>query len=429
MDVKQGADLERRLTARLRPARVLGAEETWARIAPTLDRGGQGRWRVLPALGVACAALLVIAMAGALVFTFQETNTGGMGSQPGAPTATAQRPVAMAGSMAVVEMGTNGSLITGLAPTPPFTVFQPGALPSGMNLIASAYNPAPLGTNQPVPATGGIGSIVNGPGPDVALMQAATQRSQQLLGDGHEVILALIYAASADDQLELVQRSAAGKMLPAGEPLTVHGLPATKAQRDGRTVITWIEAGTYLEFAVTSPAPERLQLANSLRETTLAAPTAIPATPVLGGPITGGGVSGTGGGVPATGAVPAWSNVPLSQRRGTVSVPQPDWATITQQCGAWAVTPNTTASPSSFEQVICTARMITGLTGDGGYGFSFFTWNQAAEQLGLDPATGPASDPQVWLVTMNTLGGEGSALVLDAASGTAIVQVQLLPVP
>jgi hypothetical protein len=445
--MKQGTDLERRLAARLRPARVLGAEETWARIAPTLDASRPGQWRALPALGIAAGAILVIAMASALVVTFQETSTGGLGSQPVAPTATAQPPVAMAGSMAAVQMGANGSLITTLVPTPPFAVFQPSALPPGMELIATAYNPAPAAPNQPIPATGGAGSYsqapiatsqpipavsgagstLNGPGADPGLMQAAAQRGHQLLGDRQEVALALIYAASADDQIELVQRSASGKALPAGEPLTVHSLPAVKTQRDGRTVITWIEAGTYLEFGVTSPTEARLQLASSLHETALVAPEPVSATPV----------AATGAGAPAAGAVPALPNVPLSQRRGPVTVPRPDWAAITQQCGAWDASLRATAPQAGTEQLMCVARLITGRSGDGGYGFSPYAWHQAAKQLGLDPASGPSSDTQVWLATIytrspgvfTTQGNAGSALVLDAETGQPIVQVELLPVP
>jgi hypothetical protein len=425
MDLKQSTDLERRLAARLHPARVLGAEETWARIAPTLGSGGAGRWRALPALGAAFAAILVIAMASALVLTFQETNTGGMGGQPAPPTPTVQLPGPGVASASNIGMGTNGSLVTGISPAPPFAVFQPTALPTGMELIASAYNPSPLEPNQQRPVAGGASSMLNGPGTDPALMQAAVQRSQQLLGDGHEVALVLIYAASADDQIELVQRSAARKALPAGDPLTVHGLAATKTQRDGRTVVTWIEAGTFLELYVTAPTEEPLQLANSLHETALTTPMTLPATPGI--------------------AAPSVINMPasLTNRRGAVSVPQPDRQAIAQQCGAWdagvalpSPRPPTTMPqfttapvPANMQKVACAARLIAGVSDETNVSVSQLSWSQVAEQLGVDPALWQSSDAQVLLVTLNFSNSGGTVVVLDAATGTPIVQVQLLPVP
>jgi hypothetical protein len=129
---------------------------------------------------------------------------------------------------------------------------------------------------------------ISGGGPadtDRDLLAVAKQRVRLLLGDTGAGALVLVYAAGPRDWLELGQWPAKGRMLPAGEPATVHGAPAVltvDAGRDPtgferRDVLTWIERGTYLELRTTRGQAGALRLAESLRPTTLAARTPAPA--------------------------------------------------------------------------------------------------------------------------------------------------------
>ncbi|MFN8539390.1 MAG: hypothetical protein U0232_18165 [Thermomicrobiales bacterium] len=68
--------------------------------------------------------------------------------------------------------------------------------------------------------------------------QTAEQWSNDLFIVGQEATLVLVYAATPDDLIGLLQRAAADKLLPTGEAVTVRGLPGVRTQHNGRTTIT-----------------------------------------------------------------------------------------------------------------------------------------------------------------------------------------------
>jgi hypothetical protein len=68
-------------------------------------------------------------------------------------------------------------------------------------------------------------------------------------------------------------------------------------------------------------------------------------------------------------------------------------------------------------QVHCAARLAAGISQDqGGWGYDLSSWAAAAARLGLDPARGPAGDPQVYLVQLDVSEHGGWVVVLDAAT-------------
>lgn len=231
-------DLERRLAARLQPARVPGAEQAWAQVAPRLGRPGSR-----PAWGTLAAT------ANALFFP---NGIGGLyGSAPGAAPTT--------GHVATPQSATQPVGAITIAPAPSFAVYQLGKPPTGMTMIAQSFrseaqpgNPQPPTTAQGQSVSAQAGAMAGGQPVDSATVQAANDWLTKLLNDGPETTLAIVYAASLDDLIGLVQRAAVNKILPAGEPVTVRGLPGIRTQQDGRTTITWIENGTYIELSVSS---------------------------------------------------------------------------------------------------------------------------------------------------------------------------------
>lgn len=422
-----GSDLERRLAARLQPARVPGAEQTWAQVAPHLGQpGGRPLWVTL---ATAASVLVLIAVsaafANALIFprgtATTEENAGGYGSALGTPAPA----VNQAGVPSGVGVVGQGNQVISIAPPPPFTVFQPGTLPEGMKMLAQSYRSAPPPSGQQVPTAATAGAAAAGPMTDPTTAQAAARWSQELLGSGPEATLVLIYGATADNLIGLVQRTAADKVLPAGEPIAVRALPGSLVRADGRTTVTWIERDTYLELVV-STRPDELPLiatiAAGLIEATLAPPSPVLASavaqPVQPRDPTAGGQAvavATGGGAPGSpGTVPATANDPVTSVQGTASF---DRAAIAQRCGAWDASLHT----ASLEQIGCYAMSIIGSSGKEGYSYDRATWAEASARLGTDPTIGPADDRTVWLITFGTGNAIVNQVILDAETGDPLL--------
>jgi hypothetical protein len=80
--------------------------------------------------------------------------------------------------------------------------------------------------------------------------------------------------------------------------------------------------------------------------------------------------------------------------------------------------------------VRCAAGLVVGLATDqGSWGFDFSNWSRAAARPGIDPSTGPADDPPVYLVQLDVTEYHGSVVVLDAASREPCLLVALKAVP
>lgn len=416
-------DLERRLAGRLRPTRVPGADDTWRRIAPLLDGPNARREArpVSPRVAFVLAAVVTLVLVIGIVLAVAPgggqrgriaIGGGGMGmgaaSPSPAPTVPPATP-AQTRTAPVSGITWNGNVITSLQPPPPFIVFQPALLTQDMQLIASAYSPGSAEGGRLAPSASGSTSRSGGWKVEPAVVETATQRGRQLLGDGREATVVLIYAASPEAFVELVQRPARDKQLPIGDPTTIRNLPAVFAPRDGRDVLAWVEGGTFLELYTTLGRGHAVGMATGLRPTALTAVT----TPV---------------GVP-TAAPPAWVNVPLAQRRGAVTVPQVDRQALARQCGEWHPNLYAGGPPLAYQQATCVARFVAGADDRGNAGVSRYTWHEAAERLGLDMAAGPAGDPGVWLVQVNVSERGGGVVVLDADTGDPYLLVELLPLP
>jgi hypothetical protein len=425
-----GSDLERRLAARLQPVRVPGAEQAWAQLAPHLGRPGSRPFWVT--LATAATALVLIAvsaaLANALIFPrgiVVEENAGGYGSAPATVAPTSQ-PTAPA---AVSIAGQAGRIIS-IAPPPPFTVFQPSNLPDGMLMLAQAYQAEPQPSGQQLPTSAAAGATAAGTASDPATAQAAGRWSRELLGNSQEATLVLVYAAAPDDLVGLVQRSAIDKLLPAGETITVRGLPGTFTQQDGRTTLTWIEGDTYLELSVSTQTDELLAIgavAAGLVVTPLTTPPPIPANASPDQPVANGqgavAVAVGGSSAGNQGTISATAGDPTAGGQGVVATASFDRAALAQQCGAWDPNLFTTNPKASFEQVSCYALAITNSSGREDYSYDRVTWSEAAARLGIDQTIGPANDRIVWLVTIGTGNAIVNQVVLDTETGEPVVIV------
>ncbi len=388
-------ELEQRLAQRLRPVHVPTAETTWravqARLHGDRERGtGHPAPRLMMRVGLALLTALMI------------TTTVVLAGSP----AAREQVRAIAG---VVGIGGTGSRVTALQPTPPFAVLQPSYLPPGMQLVAQSYNPGPTADGRPSVSATGAMSRGGGNDVDPAIVTAAAQRAQELLGDGREAMVVLIYAAGPEQFVEVVERSASGRALPAGDPVRLRNTQGAFTQRDGRDVLSWIEGDVFVEVYTTMGRAEALRVATGLQQTTLTAVEAPHDEP--------------------TPLPPAWVNYPLARRQGPIVAPQAGREAIDRVCGAWDPSLYATAPSKSYQQAICAARLLAGVGEGSNAGLSRHEWHQAAERLGLDPAGGPAGNPTVWMATLDVSDSGGSVVVLDVETGEPYVVMRLRPIP
>ena len=124
---------------------------------------------------------------------------------------------------------------------------------------------------------------------------------------------------------------------------------------------------------------------------------------------------------------PAWTSMPLSARLGERVTPAVTGPEIVRQCG-WTTSSTSNTPGRTGLEVRCAARLAGGATDEtGGYGYSQYTWRQAAERLGVDPASGPSDDPLVYLFESDRADGSGSVVVLDATSAEPYLVARLNP--
>lgn len=390
-------DLERRLAARLQPTRVPGAERAWAQVAPRLGRPGTARPRRTLATVAATLVLVAALTAAANVLIFPRGGSQ-YGGSPIPPTPTIQAPVAVAPNMSI-----HGDRVLSLAPLPPFTIFQLTAPPEGLHLLTQAYDPGTQVGRQRLPAMGATSVSASSQPDDSATRQTAEQWSNDLFIVGQEATLVLVYAATPDDLIGLLQRAAADKLLPTGEAVTVRGLPGVRTQHDGRTTITWIERGTYLELTANARANELPALAATLIETAVNAPQ--PTFP--------------GGTLP----LPDPAADPTTSGQGIVVTASLDRDEIVRRCGNW----DPTLHATNQDQVTCYAKAMTGASDKEGYGLSRITWSEAATSLGIAPPSISPDDRPVWQVTFvtntNNIVVTTANVILDAATGEPLTIV------
>ena len=388
-------ELEQRLEQRLRPVRVPAAEATWRTVQGRV-RGDRERGTGHPAPG------LMIRVGLALVIALMITTTAVLAGSP----AAREQVRAIAG---IVGMGGTGNRVTTLQPPPPFAVLQPSYLPPGMQLVAQSYNPGPAADGRPSVSATGAMSRGGGTAIDPAIVTAAAQRAQELVGDGREAIVVLIYAAGPEQFVEVVERPASGRSLPAGDPVRLRDAQGALTRRDGRDVLSWIEGDVFVEVCTTMGRAEALRVATGLQQTTLAAvePSHDEPTPIP----------------------PAWVTYPLARRQGPVVAPQAGREAIVRVCGSWDPSLYATAPSKSYQQALCAARLLAGVGEGSNAGLSRHDWQQAAERLGLDPAGGPAANPTVWLATLDVSDSGGSVVVLDVETGEPYVVMRLQPIP
>jgi hypothetical protein len=60
---------------------------------------------------------------------------------------------------------------------------------------------------------------------------------------------------------------------------------------------------------------------------------------------------------------------------------------------------------------------------------SELSWREAAEHLGIDPATGPAADPRVYLVELDVSEQGGTVAVVDVQTAEPYLVARLTPAP
>lgn len=93
--------------------------------------------------------------------------------------------------------------------------------------------------------------------------------------------------------------------------------------------------------------------------------------------------------------------VPVRERLAGVQVPTVDRGEIGRRWGSW--NPGLCPGPRVSEQARSVAQVVAGVrktTLMGGWGTSRYAWQQAVQELGLDPANGPRGNPTVWSVRL-----------------------------
>jgi hypothetical protein len=392
--IRHERGLEELLEARLRPREVPPTESVWWGVRRRLGAHPRRARRVLLRAGLALAMLLALGAGLALASPDLRAWVGG------------------------VAVGLRGSShgVASLEPAPPFTVLQPSALPAGWTLVANGYNPGPgrsgapgwSGVGSTAPSAVSVASRVAGQDVPPATRELAQARAQDLLGNGAEAALALVYADPTGQLIEVVERSAAGKALPAGRATTVGSQPAVVALRDGQEVLAFVRQDTLVEVSGSAGRDDRLRLAASLQPAALAPVDATAA-----------------GQAPPT--PPAWTRVPLSSRPGAQEPPHATREAIVRQCG-WDAALGSSALGEAMQQVHCAARLAAASPDDqGAWAYSRTSWRAAAQQLGTD-AAGPPGATQVYLVQLDVSERGGSVVVLDATTAQPYLVARLQPV-
>jgi len=281
-------DLERRLAGRLRPARVLGADETWHRLAPRLGDSSPPN-ALLPQRFRSLLALYVATLALVFVFVLASPGRPGIGVTP--PTAPATPRIAAPQAGASVRVV--GAGVVSVQPALPFTLWQPGYRVLGENLTAYAYRSDATQGNAPGVASAVVNTRGDGRANDPAVVAVAERRSRKLLGDGAEATLVLLYAAdplrvggvgvdtsAAPARLFTVaQRPASGRSLPPGEAAWFSGTSATFVRAGDQVVLSWLAGDTSLTLTTDQTPEQAVVFAGSLKPTALVAPGVIVPTP------------------------------------------------------------------------------------------------------------------------------------------------------
>lgn len=443
--MKHDDGLEYRLARRMQPRHIPGADETWRRLAPHLDRPRKtpGHRRA-GALGLALAAVVLLGVMGSLLLGRapggQEMPIATEGKAVSAgfpdPTRVAVPAIPEGGGAAVPATPSQIAApsspvhssqtfnpyqaVPAILPLPPFRIVAPTTLPPGLRLAAQAYSAgsaAPAATVDWVPL---------GPEMDPATRAAAHRRAAQLLGAPSGATLVLVYAADPDTMIEVVERAADSPATQAAwearlqeGSVIVQNIRAATTQQDGRTLVSFpllldtLSDATFVDVYSTLGQEAAVGVAESVRghpdprlvpSTT---PTTVPATVATQIP-----------------TLAQWPKTPLTS--------QTTREAIEQACGPWSPSSSPASDPGQRGQVVCAAKLTTGFaTPSRGYNAGTYdlTWSAAAAQLGIDPALGPASETRVWLVTLDVTPQGGQAAVLDGATGTPLLALTLAPLP
>lgn len=366
---------DERLAAALTPPGLPDGDDAWPGIRTALA----ARARRLRAVRAALVAVALLVLTGTAVVA-------------GSPDVRARLADA-------VSIGGGPTGLRSLSPAPGFTVLQPGYLPDGMRLLGNAYRAPGSGLT----AIGGAAYRKDDPAGQ-ALVEEAAVRLRRLQGEQPGPALVLLYGGPADRWVELVQRSAAGAALPAGEPTRVRGAPAVRVRRDGRELAAWVEGDTYLEFHSTLGDDELGRVLDGLRPQPLEIATPVPRPLVVT-------------------MVPP----PLPRAR-TVERPAVDRAALEGRCGVWNGDAPHGKPGAASEQALCRGLAVLGLLRpSGAYGLDRRTWRETAGQHGLEATPGPDPSADVWVLQTSDQDGTGALVVLDAANGDPRVLVRLRP--
>lgn len=396
--------IEEMLRVRLQTARAPSPDLVWQRLQPAIREAAPraptiGRaWQVGMGVLVAILATMSIALASS--------------------------PDVRQQLVGLVGMASAGNRVSALQPVP-FAVFQPTDLPAGMRLVAQAYNPSyapsPASNGQSSWPTIGLTTVnhlpiiegasalrVGSPQADQQVEVAAQRRAQELLGTAKEATLVLVYANPAGRLVAVVERSAAGKGLPAGDPVTIDYTKGTVSVSGSEIIVSWVDRGTFLQVHATMDRAEAVAFASRLIPSDLASFADAQA---------------------AAAALRAISTpVPLAERVAAVETPTVDPVIVANKCGRWDPALSRTTPAASFDQINCVAQAVVGIDQPGSYGLSRESWHEAAARLGLDPSMGPPNNPMVWLAELHDrTERDGWVVVLDTQSGQPYLIIRLKP--
>jgi hypothetical protein len=312
-------------------------------------------------------------------------------------------------------MGGAGGRIDSLYPEPSFTVLQPSAIPPGWTLVANGYNPGPAAGGSPSWSATGSGAPVvvasraNGQDLSRSVSERAQARAQDLLAGGTESTFVLVYADADGRMVETRERAAAGKSLPLGETTRVGNHQAVLTSQG----LAFFVERAYIEVNGSASPEARLQFAVRLEPTPLA-------------PFE---TTSAGQAIRSAPTPPARTQLPVSARLGPRVPPAANTAQIEQQCG-WDPSWSAHAPGSAMLQVRCAARLASGISNEhGGSAMSELSWREAAQHLGIDPATGPAADPRVYLVELDVSEQGGTVAVVDVQTAEPYLVARLTPAP
>ncbi len=127
--------------------------------------------------------------------------------------------------------------------------------------------------------------------------------------------------------------------------------------------------------------------------------------------------------------VAAEQTIPPPPLRRVSVPPKADQAAIARACGPWS--PSFGARPD-HAQIECAARLVAGQEAVGqrtGFAMLRVAWREAAVNLGVDLAVGPAPHDAVWLVELDNASAVGTVVVLDAETGAPLLLLEPQSVP